>query len=580
MRCLIRHITRHSKGGMIYQDKTVSTRSLAIGRAADQQVFLADSRAALQHAVITGFTEGRFLVQSRALSGIRVNGRLLQSATLKVGDRIRIGQTELRLFEAPEGFDLTLEVEAGAKAQAPMVAEKPLAADFRKLSSTPSMRRWSWFLFSLVLLLFLAVPAGTQYLYEYYSPVLEKVAETLQDPDSDEFFEFPPMPFLLRDDFWNSGEIAGAHHFFGDACNTCHQEPFERVRDSTCTNCHQKTYHHVDPEFFDLPKLQETRCAECHHEHNGKHALIERDDTLCSDCHVDLSKQGVTTELDDALDFGTHHPPFKPTLIGHRNGEDFTRRVSMEDEKNYRETSNLEFSHDVHIDRKGLATFKGVFRLWCEDCHIHKAGSPGMEPVDYETMCHECHELLFEPQDESREVPHGKLSEVMFTLYEYYSKRALEGGYDDGDTPDFVSREHFPDEELDELDRLRALEWAREKAEEVGEEVFEFSLCINCHRVDLVSTDPVRWDIEPVRIIRKWMPKANFTHEKHKTMDCLFCHAAPGSTTSADILLPDLGICRECHGGVRERNKLQTTCVDCHGFHVASEFSMRKRELP
>jgi hypothetical protein len=576
MRILIRYITHRSKGGNVFRDNTLNSNELSVGRAAGQQLFLADNRVALQHALITHVKADQFLIQSRSLSGIRVNQRLLQSTIIKTGDTVRIGYSELRLFEAPEDYDLAIEVSPPQRQQ----AEAQPTSDLNIAVTKPSLRRWSWFLFVACLILFLAIPAGQQYLRGYYSPWLDKVRDELSDYENDVYFEFPDMPLMISDRFWSSGELSGAHHFFGQICATCHQVPFQRVEDSSCTNCHGKTHPHVDPDFFSLDTLDNTRCAECHHEHNGKHNLIERDDTLCSQCHKDLSQQGVSTELGDAEDFGEKHPPFRLSLLRHDNGIDSVERASWEEEDKYVEQSNLEFSHDVHLDKGGLATIDGVFRLWCEDCHIHEAGDRGMQPINYETMCHNCHPLIFDPANEEREVPHGKRNEVMYTLYEYYSKLALEGGYDDDFfAPEVVTQARFPDEKLEGQARLEALEWARQKAEDVGEEVFEFSVCIECHKVKQISTDPVRWDIAPVRITQNWMPKARFTHEGHKTMDCLFCHAAPDSPRSEDILIPDIHVCQQCHGGVRDSgSRLATTCVDCHGFHVATEFTMKKME--
>jgi hypothetical protein len=569
MHVLIRYITHQRKGSKIFRDHTLNTKMLTLGRGAEQQVFLADSRAALQHAFITKIMGQRFLIQSRSLSGIRVNERLIQSGILKEGDIIRIGQTELRLFTPPPHCDLALEVALHQDS-----SDTPPLYTVPVHFVRPSVRRWSWLLFSLLLLLFLALPAAHQYLYAAYTPLLTALSERLGSVD--EPLELPDLPWFFTDRFWSSGETARAHHFFRHACATCHQKAFEPVPDRACTNCHAKTHPHVDPYFFDLDRLNNTRCAECHHEHNGAHALIERDDTLCSDCHKDLSAQGVQTDLGDASDFSQHHPDFRFSLLRHENGQDVVRRVAQADEAHFYEYSNLEFSHSTHTDRAGLSTFDGIVHLWCEDCHTHNAGNPGMEAVTYDKSCSQCHPLIFDASvDSLRQVPHGKRGEVMHTLYEYYTARALEGGYDDGLSPDIVSQARFPDEELSSSERLQALEWARRKAAEVGEEVFEFSVCIQCHKVKQIATDPPQWDIAPVRVTRNWLPKARFSHEKHKTMDCLFCHAVPESEVSSDIMIPDIDVCRECHGGVHAQDKLASTCVDCHGFHVAKEFSMR-----
>ncbi len=569
MRCLIRYVTRQSKSGVVYQDKVFTGKTLALGRAVDQPVFLSDPRAALRHALITDLLDGRFLLQSKSPSGVRINDRLSQSSPVRPGDRINIGNSEIRVMSPPEGFDLAVEVETK---QARLVEGRLLHQLPRLGGAMLRTRGLSWLLFSAILLLFLGIPAASVYLDDYYSPLTNKIQEWLSTEE--EFYELPKMPLLISDRFWNSGELASAHHFFRQECDVCHQEPFKKVSDQYCINCHRKTHPHVDPQFFDLETLNNTRCAECHKDHNGKRALVRRDDSLCSDCHKDLSKQGVNTQLGDASDFGTDHPPFKPTLITYADGQETSRRVSMEDRENFRENSNLEFPHSIHVSRDGLSTIDGVFYLWCDDCHTHEAGSPDMEPVNYYKHCQRCHPLTFEPSDPYREVPHGKVAEVMYTLQDYYGNRALEGNYPDATAPEVVQRRRFPGEELSPDEMLVALNWAREKAEEIGEEVFEFSVCIDCHKVELTQRDPPRWSVLPVRLAQDWMPKGYYTHEKHKTMKCLFCHAAPESEFSSDILLPHIGTCQACHGGIHATDKLQSTCVDCHSFHVAGEFTM------
>ncbi|MCP4701202.1 MAG: FHA domain-containing protein [Gammaproteobacteria bacterium] len=574
MRCLIRYITRRGKGGSIYRDEEFSGKNILLGRAADQTIFFSDLRVSLQHALITDLPGGRFLIQSKAISGIRVNGRLSQSTSFRAGDLIGIGSSEIKVVQTPPGFDLALEVDVVREHWDPGKRLKKALAEISP--RTASLRAWSWIFFVGILLLFLGVPAANLYLGDYYQPYTEKIEEMLSSEEDDEYYELPEMPWLISDRFWNSGELAYAHYFFREECDTCHQQAFVPVPDSACINCHKKTHPHVDPDFFDLDILTGTRCAECHKDHNGRHALIRKDDTLCSNCHKDLTEESVLTELGDAADFGTEHPEFIPSLVSFKDGEEVSRRVKMDDEENFREESNLKFPHDVHLAKGGLATFDGIFHLWCDDCHIHETGKPHMQPINFEIMCQNCHRLSFEPSEPSRQVPHGKLSEVMFTLEEYYANLALKGGYADMDVPEVVREERFPDEEPEGEERMIALNWARDKAEEIGEELFEFSVCIECHEVEQISMSPSRWTVMPVRINQNWLPKAIYTHEQHKTIKCLFCHAAPESETSADILLPTLDMCRQCHGGVNASGKLQSTCVDCHGFHVAKEFSMTK----
>jgi hypothetical protein len=63
----------------------------------------------------------------------------------------------------------------------------------------------------------------------------------------------------------------------------------------------------------------------------------------------------------------------------------------------------------------------------------------------------------------------------------------------------------------------------------------------------------------------RWLPHSVFDHGVHRPVSCTGCHArAKDSEDKADVLLPSIGVCRECHaptGGAR------TTCVECHLYH-------------
>lgn len=589
MLCLISTISRHGKTGAVYHDRIVNVDLLTLGRAVDQHVFLPDLRVALQHATISDLGRGRFGIDAKSASGIRINDRLVQDSLLHAGDTIRIGNALIRVLEPRHGYDLVLEVEARHTHARAIENQAQIRAKMRLSDTRLKVRPSSWGLFVGILLIFLIIPSISVYLVDYYKPVFEQVAlffnpvdESIPIDQTPAPPKLPELPEMLTDKFWNSGEVASAHHFFQKDCASCHKTPFVRVSDEACFGCHKKVRAHNDPEFFKLEKLTQTRCAECHVEHNGKHALINRDDQLCSDCHRNLNKKGVDTKLENASDFGLQHPTFKPSLITFKNGKEQINRVSMKERDNhdlYREESNLEFPHNVHVTKKGLATFNEEIKyLKCESCHVLDSGSVKFEKINYEKHCAECHPLSFEPSDVTRLLPHGKVSEIMYQLQEYYGERALKGDYhSDPDAPAIVKQGRFPNEDLQAEDRMIALNWAREKAEKVAQDVFEFSSCIECHVVKKTKENPPRWTIAPVRINQKWLPKAHFTHQKHLTMNCGTCHLAQESTSSSEILLPDIESCQNCHQGTHSLDKLQSTCVDCHGFHI-SEHLMKKEE--
>src|SRR5690606_10226273 len=271
MRWLIRRLQRKGKGQVAYEDDVHYGDTLSIGRGADQAIFLSDLRAALQHAKVTVAGGGKYRLDSLILAGIRVNGGIVQAATVGPGSVIEIGSTRIELVQAPEDFEGAVEVSTIER------SEQEASARTRALPTSLDQtwlgkRRLSWGLFALVLVLFLLLPVAA-----HYAPAL------------DGFLRASPLPSRGA---WEAGKLAAAHHFFGQECGTCHgSAPFKWVRDEACLTCHANIAAHADPVQFDLPQLGEARCAYCHRDHNGPRGLVRDDQVLCADCHGGLMEQ-------------------------------------------------------------------------------------------------------------------------------------------------------------------------------------------------------------------------------------------------------------------------------------------------
>jgi len=557
MQSKVSFLTRKSRGGVTRKEQLVSGESIRLGRSTDNEVHLSDFRVSLSHAAIHD-RNGRYYVEAESGSDIRINTKIAQSGRLATGDRIGVGPYDVEIICAEEGQQLEFTIE--------LVRE--LGDDLAKLQSRSntsltttglSKRRWSWLLFIVVTGLFLALPISAFYNKEV----------------RDLFIDAP----VTADIAWKSGEFAAAHRFFADDCQACHQKAFETVRDKACVTCHTNTHPHADPKFFELAKLNETRCATCHKEHNGRNALIRRDEALCGDCHTNLTDT-VPTELENARDFGNKHANFNATIYQFdKNTKAFvTKRVALTD--NPEEISGLTFPHDKHMNPDGL---KAPDLPWdkkqmrCNDCHTPEPSGVGMQPINMERDCIACHSLAFE---EGRTVPHGKLELVLSSLTDYYGNKALAGGVPDPNAPRIVRNRRRPGQKMTKQERKAAYQWAQEQALTIAEDLFEGRVCSQCHTVTQLRTDyPPKWEIAPVNIIDSWLPKASFTHKKHETMVCTDCHDAKKSEDSTDVLIPDIDNCRQCHGGTEKiANKLESTCVDCHGFHIAEDFLLGDRK--
>ncbi|MGH8570311.1 MAG: hypothetical protein ACREXU_20470, partial [Gammaproteobacteria bacterium] len=154
------------------------------------------------------------------------------------------------------------------------------------------------------------------------------------------------------------------------------------------------------------------------------------------------------------------------------------------------------------------------------------------------------------------------------------------------------------------------LESAARRARQAGKELFEYRACATCHQVDEKAQSVFGWDIVPVRIARAWYPKARFDHGRHATVACADCHGfrpadcAPStlppftsnrgvadpdkgaadciksvadSEKSEDVLIAGIATCRECHADPGAANRVQSTCIACHGFHISPGFAMDGR---
>ena len=555
---LVRTQTKR-KGSVVHSDDSVPGATLTIGRAAGQGVFLSDLSVALEHARIVPLKGGRYRIESLIAAGVRVDGKLQQSAGAGVGTTLDVGNHRIEIIKAPKGYEHAVVIselaQMGTMVQRAAVQARRGASS---LSQTwLAKRSTSWILFCMAILAGLVAPVTG-----FFMP---DIGDTLRN-----------VPAAPSDQQWSAGTLQTAHHFFGKDCQNCHTEPFVRVEDDACTSCHQSTLAHADGEFFEVGALLETPCALCHRDHNGPTGLISAAQSLCTDCHADLDQTtNGTTILDNVHDFGDGHPQFRVELAAFDLDGRFAPRRASLDSDLLIEDSNLLFPHDIHLDREGINAPEGNRVMECGDCHAMEPGGSKMLPVRFEAMCHDCHTLGFDPTSPDREVPHGDAPEVVFMMQEYYTNKALRGGVIDGTAPAVVRKRRRPGERVSREERMEILAWADERAHRVAQSMFEGRACGVCHRVERVEKENgISWDVAPVRVAGEWFPKARFTHVRHSTMQCESCHDASASSTSDDVLIPGVANCRQCHAGEKADDKVPSPCIDCHVYHGYTDIVM------
>ena len=554
MRILVRQITHKTKGGATHQDHLLAGSRLTLGRGTDQDIHLPNLRVALAHAELVESADGRIRLQTNIASGFRYNGSAVQSAVISAGDRIEIGSFLLE-FSATSDADFAVDVSEDAAAKGREMVDALRKRSRQSLHAAGLKKRpLALGLGATIAVLFLLVPL--------LSAIVTPVGHLLRK-----------LPLVPSDHAWSSGEISQAHAHIAQRCEVCHTTPFVPTRNEACLSCHKGTPHHVGQALLDAGLFDSFRCGSCHHEHTGKASIVRSDEKLCVKCHGDLKARVPGTRLEPVKSFNDAHPQFRPTIIRQVGDKRLELRQAIDDESGLKEEPNLEFPHDTHLKAEGLRSpTRGSVRLVCADCHRPEPGGGLMAPVSFEKNCHECHRLTI-PGDIEREAPHGDLQAALYAIDDYFAGWALRGGYPNEFAPASVQLRRRPGQPLTAQQRQDALDWAQNMSAMATSEMLGYTTCGVCHKTapggEGEGVDA--WKLAPVNIPHAWFPKSHFSHDQHATQACTDCHAdIEKSGTSADINLPGIETCRQCHGGANAgEGQLASTCINCHEFHRA-----------
>jgi predicted CXXCH cytochrome family protein len=550
MRVLIRSWSRQG-GERTSVDRIVEAHILRIGRGTDQDLELADLRLALAQAEIVRRGRNAFLL-GKPGAAILHNGENVKEHKLKSGDVFEIGRFRLQINPAPAGaadFQLDVDEQISQRDE----RTQRLARLRTSLADLKISRRaLSWMLFFLVLLPSLAVPAWLR-----FGPPAGNDGDTHR------------APALLSDRLWKPGELSSAHAYFRNDCAKCHQQAFVRIRDEDCLACHRNVHSHIaDAHLASLPAFAAARCEDCHVEHKGANArLVDRRNAVCTDCHARMQEKFPGAKLLSVANFSHQHPAFSPQVPQFDAASGTFDWVAAADAQ---PQTNLKFPHAKHLDPTGIESPTGRKTLGCADCHEADASGRSFKPVQMQSHCAQCHRLDFDPGDPSRLLQHAQPAEVAATIRDFYAHEALAGGSDIVGAPDIVRRPHRPAQQIDPVQAHAALQWADRRSSLVIDEVFNTRTCIFCHTVQATGDAATPFAILPVAPQREHRMRGaiGFDHAVHRDEPCGSCHAAATSKSSADMLLPDIKRCRDCHGDPGTAAKIQSTCVDCHGYHV------------
>lgn len=537
--CLLIHVSRNPQGLPVCKDSAIAAAEIQIGRGAACKIHLLDHRVGLLHATIVRAEDGAPHIHGERDAILKINGYISQNAPLIPGTHIEIGPYELTVEPAAKGHDIILSVELIHPLHEKTRSGTPLTIAELGLSK----RRLGFSLAILILLLFMILP------------MLPSTSETLDKMQRQ-------LPATLNGS-WSPGPLAGGHALFENKCSICHQTPFKAVSDEVCTGCHKQVGHHLAKEDAQDKSFRNMRCTNCHIDHKGNERLVLHDSARCVSCHGNIKKEIASTALANVSDFASGHPPFHITI---RNDK-VVIRVRQDDKVSLVEHSGLKYSHQVHMDKDGISTPEGDTVMKCQDCHKLEDSGRHFSPMTMQKSCQQsgCHALDFTEPVEGQ-APHGSEHAVMDRLREFFAKWL-------SDTP----------ENRAECTNKTGIEGLFSCADELAQKNAASTLfrtvptsnkdrleCGECHQIEPTGNSEVPWKITPVRINRDWQPGATFSHGKHEAMNCTDCHDKINSKVSADIAMPKIEKCRECHVGSQPRKGMVTSgCDSCHRFHQA-----------
>jgi len=545
-----------------------------IGRGTDQTIQIPDRRVPLAHSTLLVRGEKLELKAGNGQS-FTINDQTGRREELNPGDVVDILGHEFRVLPTEGDSEYLIEVEIKVS------TVDPLRDRFktRLWQLNFPVRSISWVMFWLIVSVSILIPS-----FGFLAGM--------------DFMRAAPVP---DDRQWLAGKLHDSHAFLSNNCESCHAIPFVPARDEECLNCHLSVRHHFDTKTLGVHRDYKvaSECQDCHREHNGAQAMVRSDQALCVGCHSSLTNVGLDTgKLRNTTDFLEDHPSFMVSMLEMLPDETWqTKRMEVWDDDLF-EVSNLKFPHDIHMSEDGIDGVDSVVVMECTNCHVSEKGGLKMRPVTMEKHCASCHQLTFDAETPDRVVPHGAPAELLRQLEGYYAYQFLQQqnsgtGAQRQTEPQNVEilseqrearrpgkrrnrqmiTDLIPAQPSGEPLTLNARAFVDQRVKEAATNLFERQTCTICHEISPQEGE-IPWKILPVKITEDWFPMAEFSHDSHVNMGCVGCHEANYSAEAGDVLMPDIGTCRSCHGGEHAEERLQSTCIACHKFHVDTQDPM------
>lgn len=568
MAFLIRTIDHTATGREIVRDREVAGDKLTIGRATTNDVVLADLAVEQHHATVESDGRGRLRVHA-AERGFVHDGRSTSDTTFDParGGELTFGLYTLAFSREDDGRTLVTITQAEKE-----FGNRDAVRGFELASAMPGKRAMAWIGLAAILFAFLAVPVWSH---------LTRSDKQAGADGADQ---------VAMDSSWSTGPLSAAHHALEQNCEACHVQPFVSVRDEACLTCHEDIGDHAKSDRLltargpmstgdallwsvaeTFGKEGPAACTTCHTEHEGAGRMQPTAQQFCADCHTGMDGRLSDTKLANAHDFGKDHPQLQAMIHASAGSDELTRVVI---DGKVREASGLRFPHDVHLSKtNGVARMAGNLpgygeAMECKDCHRPTEDRYGFLPVDMESDCESCHSLVYDTVGSTfRTLKHGDVDQMRADLIAM--DRAPRSAITTGRRrPGEFKRggRYFQD-------------FGRPTQNYIGinRALSKDGVCGECHLPTVIDGRP---GVMPVHQSSSYFINGRFDHEAHEQEKCTTCHKAEGSKTSADLLLPAIATCRECHQGEQAvKAEVPSSCAMCHSYHPPN-FRRQEDEEP
>jgi predicted CXXCH cytochrome family protein len=303
---------------------------------------------------------------------------------------------------------------------------------------------------------------------------------------------------------YSPGVVAEVHTIFAEKCELCHLPEGKGVSARMLVSDKACLSCHDGPRHGKESPVG--TCTGCHLEHRGiKAQLVAVSENNCVSCHKTMEPA--------VMRFNTNHPEF-PELKNPDPG-----------------TINL--NHKVHMGAKVGAT--------CDTCH-HPSDAPPCKPKG--SVCGR-------PSSTYAFMAPLKYADNCASCHDSTSFNTTFGDAAPHDTPE-------------NIDAWFAKTHGGEAAKIANaEQQLWKNSCTVCH-IDIDFSGGKFPKIQAAQITTRWYKKANFSHDAHRSLDCLDCHnGIPTSEKTADVNLPGLKVCENCH----KPEHAESRCFECHVYH-------------